>query len=189
MGSKILPNGAYTPRFQGSRQRKPVNTIAAITKVIPKWDSVVDIGCATGLLPKGLRELGYRAWGVEGTPGIGETDENIYEVDLSKSIPARRAKKLQADWGVCLEVGEHIPAKDFHIFLKNLKKLAREFLIITWADHDARGYGHVNCMSQVAITCEFVLRGWLVDEEKTQEVRKGMRPKYKQRLIVFRNSG
>ena len=51
----------------------------------------------------------------------------------------------QYDWVLSLEVGEHIPAKYFDTFIKNLCKHSKEGIILSWAIKDQDGLGHVNC--------------------------------------------
>lgn len=184
MGQRTLANGAYAPGFQGRRQRVDRRLVAAVAAVVPLGATVLDIGCGFGCLVRGLRERGYEAFGVDGTPGIAAlTDGLVDELDLSGPVIYSRT----IAWGVCTEVGEHIPREHESQLLDNLAKLVRVGLILTWADEGSRGYGHVNCRSPVYVASELARRRLFVDEQATRDARAHVRPKYRSRLMVVRH--
>jgi len=197
---KYMPTGAFTSSFQkkgvdrsnrSKKERITQSLLDVYLAILPKDKTVIDLGCAAGGYVRALRKHGYDAWGVDGTPGIEKMVNHVYEVDLaSEGVPL----KLQADWGICSEVGEHIPEQYFDQFLKNLGLLVRDGLIMFWADLHPSGkrkdqwMGHVNPRSQVYIAAEFGRRGWCVDEKLTQKGREIVheQEKRKERLMVLR---
>lgn len=184
---KTLPNGAYTPEFQGHRQRVDEAMVAAVVAVIPKECSIVDLGCGIGKLSEALRRRGYDCQGIDGTPGIMEATHGlVMEQDLTDPGFATEYGR-NWDWGICTEVGEHVPEAYEGALLSNITRVVKEGLILTWADHDAKGYGHVNCKSQVYVAsrlaAEFEMQ---VDEEMTQLLRSKIRAKYRERSMVVR---
>lgn len=183
MGQRTLGNGAYAPDFQGRRQRVDRRLLNAVAAVVPLGATVLDIGCGIGCLVRGLRDRGYEAYGVDGTPGIAAlTDGLVNELDLTG--PAGYCRQIA--WGVCTEVGEHIPREFEGRLFDNLAKLVTVGLILTWADEGSRGYGHVNCRTPIYVASELARRGLYVDEGATRAARACARPKYRGRLMVVR---
>ena len=187
------PTGVFTPNCQRDWHRVPKHLVQAALEVIPKNKTIVDIGSGPGVLMNTLRKHGYLAWGLEGTPGIEGRASNVFEHDLTKPLSDEQKRMYSADWGLCIEVGEHIPAEFFGQLISNIKGLVKEYLILTWADTQGEKYdkrvGHVNCLSQVAVAAAFAHRGVFVDDEKTQAVREivgDARFNQRQRIMVLR---
>ena len=188
MANKTLENGAYSPNFQGSRQRVSSNYMAVFRALIPHSENVVDIGTGNGCHVQAMRDEGWRATGIDGTPGIeNSTNGLVHEFDLSK-FDINKCALYQSTWAICFEVGEHIPPKYEIDFIKNLAHLTRQWLAITWAGKEDRGYGHVNChhpghVSQLL----YRVGGFVFDEEKTYIAKEAIaKPKYKNKIMVFR---
>ncbi len=187
MDDKVLRTGAYSSEFQGTRQRVSQDYMNVFRALIPHNDSVVDIGTGIGCHVEALRNEGWNARGIDGTPGINELSGGLVdEFDLSK-FDVNKCALYEACWGICFEVGEHIPPAYEHAFIQNLKHLCRRWLIITWAGKEDRGYGHVNCHHPAHVSqLLFRLGGFILDEEKTYIAKEAIRrPKYQTKIMVF----
>ena len=121
------------------------NTIASILRGKLKFDSVLDIGCATGRWLRAWREVGIAdLHGVDGDyvdrrklelPGLMFT-----AVDLSRVFDLGR----QFDLVQSLEVGEHIEESASDIFIECLVRHARRYILFSAAPPGQGGEYHIN---------------------------------------------
>jgi len=127
-----------------------------------------DLGAGPGFYTHFLQQRGLTCWGfdIEPIPEIELTDIN--KLDLSQ--PTTMIGK--ADVVLCLEVGEHIEAEFESIVINNISQLAREKIILSWAIPGQGGYGHVNCQPNDYIINEFKTRGWALNTEESNHLRK-----------------
>lgn len=177
---KVLPNGAYS-RLHGGKLIRSYKYI--YSKLAPKTDSVIDIGCCSGLYVSWMRKRGYDAYGVDGIPEIDKlTDGLVDYYDLSKP-PTDETLQLARDWGFCMEVGEHIPAEFEDNLFANLDVLAKSHLVISWSNRVDLGYGHVNCHHPVYVGNRLASLGWKFDEKKTTNLVGIVHPRYN--ILVF----
>jgi 2-polyprenyl-3-methyl-5-hydroxy-6-metoxy-1,4-benzoquinol methylase len=177
---QTLPNGAYKWAPTGKLVRSHMNLFTEFTT---KQDSILDIGCCSGIYVKWLRDQGYDAHGLDAIPNIEKHSNGLISYyDLSLS-PSKLTHELAQDWGFCLEVGEHIPADAEEHLFRNLTVLARNHLVISWADRFARGYGHVNCHHIAYVAMRLAEHGWQLDEDRTYALVGKVRSKYK--VLVF----
>ena len=175
---------SYRKRFFASN-KKPA-TLDAVTVTIPVDKSIIDIGGGFGQHVRFLRKLGYDAYGIDGTEGIDVlTDGDVRHFDLS--LPGVGGYRNSADWGLFIEVGEHIPAKYEDIVFDNVSAMPREGLIVSWAPQEARGVDHVNCHEIEYVIERFWERGWLLDDYATKKARRFSLKKY-QHLFVLRKA-
>jgi len=181
--------GEYSESFQRRKkiehESKPPHEgtlalIRAISAVVPKSDSIIDLGAGTGRHVRMLREEGYNCIGVDGTPRISDiTDGLVIERNLLES--PLRSPLLHPlgdsdflciwDWGLFYDVGEHVPRKHEQKLIDNICKIPRKGLIVSWGYPGERGRGHVNCRTQVYIACEFAKRGFWPDDRLTTVAR------------------
>ena len=160
-----------------------------ITELIPAGASVMDYGAGQGVYVRKLREDGYDANGYDGIPDIEKHTKRLVQWgDLSKKWIAWDTPNNQ--WGMCIEVGEHIPAEYESIVFDNLSNTATDGLIVSWAGIGQRGKDHVNCHSPIYIANQFGLRGWKVDEKDTMRLRSHLTSKRgcRDRLMVLRKT-
>jgi len=186
---KIMSDtGVYPTRKQKHYVEKLPNEhlVKAIFAVVPKSESIIDLGAGCGHFVKRLRVEGYRCGGVDGTPGITDlSGGTVHETDLTgKIIP----EEWSWDWGLFSDVGEHVPREHEQQLIDNICRIPRKGLIISWGFPHERGYHHVNCRTQVYVACEFAKRGWWPDDELTTLARdaSGFWPKHHIRLFVAR---
>ena len=137
---------------------------------LPKQDIVYDYGCGDGYILEGLNKNGFRCKGVEGTPNIISISKfkDIVEFDLSKSFD------LFEELGTVLsfEVAEHLLPSQEEMFLKNLIKQVKQYLIISWAVEGQQGYGHNNCRNASYVIPKIQSYGFTYMEFESLEFRK-----------------
>ena len=185
-------HGAFTTEFSQHRQKRKrldPKLLTAVLDTIPIGSRIIDVGAGTGELVAALREHGYTARGVDGTPGIQSlTDGLVIQVDLAKSVHwpelFRDADKTQ--WATCLEVGEHLPREHELQFWFNLSNVATQGLMLSWARIGQRGRGHINCHQTYLVANRLGAHGWLVDESATEKAREIAGKGWDRKLLVCR---
>ena len=90
-----------------------------------------------------------------------------------------------ADWGLFIEVGEHIPTEFEYKVFNTVSEIARTGLIVSWASPGQRGYKHINCHDADYVVDQFSRRRWELDEEAT-ELCGSIAKRFKHKLRVFR---
>ncbi len=109
--------------------------------------SILDVGCAGGLLVEALRDLGFEAWGLDGAPASESLwprhTRRYYQLaDLTRPDDI----ELPATDVVCsLEVAEHLPEEHAGTYVQLLAKHRPRYILFTAAPIGQRGTGHVNC--------------------------------------------
>ncbi|CAL1543169.1 unnamed protein product [Lymnaea stagnalis] len=76
------------------------------------------------------------------------------------------------DWGICVEVAEHIPAKYETIFLDNLVRHVREGLILSWSRPDQDGLSHVNNKAFEDVVPLMLRRGFALNVTAGEPLRR-----------------
>jgi len=107
--------------------RAPI-VCGAIKKVLNP-QSVVDLGCATGDLVKGFREIGITAWGVDSAPAaklVGVTDK-IINSDFTEP-EFWDSTSMNWDLVTCFEVLRFIPIAKFEYLTDQICSHSRQFL-------------------------------------------------------------
>lgn len=175
--------GALSLKKQKRRRGRMLDEglVKALVTIIPKNATIIDLGAGTGSLVKALRNMNFHAWGVDGTEGIVEYTEGIVGwADLTLDCPWLYGK---ADWGICIEVGEHIPPKFEQLFLDQIARIPTEGLVVSWAAPGQRGTGHVNCRPIEYVQSELEMRGWQLDEWTTKVLRGNVNRQFRKRLL------
>ena len=186
----MTDTGAYSAKKQRRYVDKLPNEalVRAILAVVPRSESIIDLGAGCGHFVKRLRAEGYRCDGVDATPGMWElSGETVFQYDL---VAEKGIIDLHTiwDWALFSDVGEHVPREHEQQLIDNICKIPSKGLIVSWGFPHERGYRHVNCRTQVYVTCEFAKRGWWPDDELTTLARdaSGFWPKHHIRLFVAR---
>ena len=188
-----METGSYTKRQQKKRirrsrhrKRSPVdpNLLAAICSVIPSGSSVLDIGAGFGQYVEALRDKGYRASGIDGTPKIEKlTDGLVKQKELTTDCGEYFGS---VDWGLFFEVGEHVPKIYESFLIDQVCSIPTKGLVVSWATIGQRGSGHINCQLPSYVMGEFCKReGWRLDADKTEFARKLVNERLRKRLFVF----
>ncbi len=183
-----LKSGAFTARYHRSRNKtkrgSAVNQriLDTVTAIIPAGQTVIDIGAGNGKYVKALRDAGYAVTGIDGTPDIGkETDGLVDRADLTEDCSEFFG---MADWGLFLEVGEHVPLEYEQKMIDTVSRIPTAGLIVSWSD--GRGCGHVNKRPPDYVAAEFARRGWALDKAMMKKVKYIMDRDYRRRLLILR---
>jgi hypothetical protein len=164
----ILPSGAWNMNDSSQHGGDEGLAKALITffKKEKVYD-VIDIGCGDGFYLKRLIRSGIRTYGYDGNPNTTLLTEG-YGLVADFSVPQFLE---QASWGLCIDVGEHVPPEYEDIFLENLNYHSVKGLVLSWAIRGQGGYGHYNCKDVnevIKLMNKFNLK---VDEENTLILR------------------
>ena len=159
---KIKSNGAW---ILGNPNRHTVSNelcheIISLIKA-KEIKSSVDLGCGNGRYVEMIREAGFPCDGFDGSPLTEEMTGGLAKtLDLSKEINVG-----EYDLVISLEVGEHIPSKFEDIFLDNLTKTAKSYVILSWAVEGQKGTGHVNCRNNDWVVSKMQDRGFRLTDD------------------------
>lgn len=113
-----------------------------------------DFGCGTGHYLQKLSEAGYsNLIGYEGKIVKKSLFSNIIKQDISSIFNVPQKGNV-----ICLEVGEHIPAKFEDNLLTNFANTCDRYLILSWSPND--DFGHVNCLTNEQVIPKVVAKGF-----------------------------
>lgn len=162
------------------------NMLAALERLIPKTESVLDVGAGPGHYVHAMLKRGWESVrGVDGTPGIVDiSGGHVLEVDVG-APRSLEASRNGWDWVLSLEVGEHIRRRREGFFLQNLARTARKGMVISWSANP-RSYGHVNVRSAAYLGQRFWLLGWQVDDDATMEMWRTLGRRFRSQVMVLR---
>lgn len=188
----MTDTGVYSTKKQKRYVKKQPNEhlVRAILAVVPKTESIIDLGAGCGHFVKRLRTEGYTCSGVDGTPGIWElSGGTVFWQDFTlddEGIDLLSSGRW--DWALFSDVGEHVPKEHERRLIDNVCRIPSKGLIVSWGFPHERGHHHVNCRTQVYVACEFAKRGFWPDDELTTTARdaSGFWPKHHIRLFVAR---
>jgi SAM-dependent methyltransferase len=123
-------------------------------------DSVLDFGCARGYLVKAMRQLGFRAYGMDVSRwALDNADPEVKEY-LYPSWPAE-----SFDWVIAKDVLEHIPFHDITKVVLQLADAARKgvFVVVPLAGGVGQRYAVEEYEADVTHVLRWPLVQW-VDE-------------------------
>jgi len=144
---------------------KDYGLIAASLLQELEFDSVIDLGCANGLLLLPFHGAGKEIRGIELSPSVtSHLPSELREVVVIGDFSAMNG---QADLVCCVEMAEHIRPNRSEELVDKLTSLARRWIYFSAAPPGQGGRGHINCRSMSEWTGWFEARGWRLDEEKT----------------------
>lgn len=158
--------------------------------LLMECDSIADIGCGSGDYSDYLGTLCFNVIAIDGNPKTKEFYKNADVLDLSVPIPVEQGGILpvpRCNWGLCLEVGEHIPQASEQTFIDNVCLLSERGVILSWFPRDGEGIGHVNPRPNEYVKEQFSKRGFFSDEDGQKELRAAATLWwFKESLMVFR---
>jgi hypothetical protein len=157
-----------------------------VEAVIPKTDTIIDIGAQSGHVTRRLKDLGYDIIGIDGTPGIDEiSDGLVKECDITTLKPEQSI--FNADWGIFINVGEHVPVELESLLVEGVSSIPRVGLMVAWADQLTPDKKVYNRRPDYYVASIFGHAGWVVNEELTEKSRKivGDYSRMNERLLVM----
>lgn len=162
----------YAPGSVYHRQRRwthphTLRCLQAAIGLLGKPASLLDVGCAEGVLVAWSREQGIDARGID--LAVPEDDEAFIRADLCEPLDLKR----RFDWVLCWEVAEHLPGCAAETLcdtlVNHLSPTGR--LIFTAAGPGQRGPGHVHLVARSFWDRKFVDRGLSYAPDVTTELR------------------
>lgn len=170
--------GIWTTREEVATHVCDDGICAELVAMFPKVQTIADIGCGNGAYTRYLEDAGFDAYGFDGSP---LTPDFCQQADFSQSVDIGTY-----DMALCLEVGEHIPARYEQTFLYNVCNAARRWVVLSWAVPGQGGDGHVNCRDNYWVVQQMQRRGFNLDAEKTFALRAAATVSwFKNTLMVF----
>ena len=150
--------------------------LAAMIYCLYKPKCMLDIGCGNGWYCRYFKDCFVpTVKGIEGNPDVVSIGiyGDILEHDLTKPInyflPSLKFDSF--DLVICLEVGEHIPARYEKIFIDNVVGFVSKFLVLSWAVPEQPGRGHVNLKTNRYVIEKMKNKGLSLDEKRTRTLR------------------
>jgi hypothetical protein len=128
-----------------------------VTELRPK--SVLDAGCAWGMLVEALRKHGVDAYGVDISEyAISKVDESVREFCWQASLTEPLPQKY--DLVTCVEVLEHMPGGEAEVAIDNLCD-ASDRILFSSSPSDYAEPTHVNIRAPEDWSAQFAKRGFL----------------------------
>tara|TARA_R110000868_G_scaffold80943_1_gene229477 strand:- start:456 stop:1010 length:555 start_codon:yes stop_codon:yes gene_type:complete len=142
-----------------------------------------DFGCGSGEYVKRFIAADIFTLGFDGNPQTETFGCIVQDLTEDDKEPA------PVDFILCLEVGEHIPAKHENTFVNNLLKNLNNggILVISWAVRGQGGYGHVNEKENIEVITDFENRGLCFSNGLTKRFKDSISDisYFKNTLMVF----
>ena len=154
--------------------------LALLTRRLPTaggahgpWLSLLDFGAGVGQIGHALRSieprLRYR--GYDGAGNVEAfTGGFVAFTDLTIPLALPRA-----DWVSAFEVGEHVPSRDEATFVRNLHAHNCRGVVLSWAQLNQWGKGHVNNHKHTYVRAIFEGLGYRYAPEIALAIREGLR--------------
>jgi len=180
--------GGFSKRTMRRRKGKPPNhsLVQAVLKIIPKNKTVIDLGAGEGRFVRALNENGLTVVGVDGSESIEEVSEGqVLFQDLTGDCSNLTGR---FNWGLFIEVGEHVDALEEDLLIRNVASIPLEGLIVSWATPGQRGRGHINCRTTEYVASYFGGVGWVLDELLTKSARDITDRHFKNKIMVFKRT-
>lgn len=132
---------------------------------------VVDLGAGCGCYTAALLDWGTlrSVAAFDGSPGIDNvTDGLVQPVDLTWNLTSWLRPH---HWTLCLEVGEHVSRRFESTVFANLVARVSVGVVLSWAEPDQPGLGHVNLHTNEYVILRMKLHGFLLDRDATKLLR------------------
>lgn len=132
--------------------------------------SVLDVGCGVGGQVLAARELGLRAFGIDGDPAVWNSDIMILHDFTTGKLEGANYELI---W--CVEMLEHVEVQYVSNVIDTFhfggEPPHAKYAIVTAAPKGKKGFHHVNCQDWEWWKSTFAAHGWIEDEGLTQELR------------------
>ena len=87
---------------------------------------------------------------------------------------------------LCLEVGEHVPARFEDVIFDNIATHAHDAVVLSWAAPGQPGLGHVNTLPEARVVAQMAARGWARDERASARLRAAASfPHFRAHVLAF----
>jgi len=131
--------------------------------------SVIDVGCAQGLLLEPLYKRGYDVTGVEVSEAVAKyvSQELLQQIKFSDFSEANG----KFDLVCCVEVAEHIRPSRSEELVYKLCKLSEKYVYFTAAPPGQDGHGHINCRPHYEWKTLFQKKGYIINDKLTKKLK------------------
>jgi len=146
--------------------------------------TLVDFGCGDASYGKAISDKGLEVEAYDGNPVVVSQSDGFSSVlDLTKELNLNK----KFDVVLSLEVGEHIPPKYESIFIDNLVKHCKTYLILSWALPGQGGTGHFNEKPNQYVIKKLNDKGFSYHPIYSQLLRNSVTtcPWFKKTILVF----
>lgn len=137
-----------------------------------EFKTILDVGCAQGLLMLPLHEKGIDVQGIEVSEDVTEFLPDALKPRVS--IGDFQEASGSYDLVCCVEVAEHIEPTRSQDLVSKLCSLSDRHIYFTAAPPGQHGHGHINCRPHEHWIRWFNERGWHVDKPTTQDVQEDL---------------
>ncbi len=163
---------AFFEQMRGCRDnyRKLADCIHAVVGAQP---SALDIGCGIGLQTARLNELGWSTLGAEYSPfaiDMIEPGVKVIPFDLTASIDDQ-PKPAEFACVICTETAEHISEQHSLAIVANVASRATDVIVWSAAAPGQDWEGHINLQPPEYWLTRFRIHGWVLDEQRTAQLR------------------
>lgn len=155
-------------------------------------NTIVDVGCGTGVLLESLRQRGCHIHGLEYSEAAlqycRDRGLNVQKFDLERDT---FTDTQVFDVAVSMEVAEHLPKESADRYIDLLTRLS-SVIVFTAAPPGQRGTDHVNEQPQSYWISKFKIHGFMYDEglvkhwSENWKDTKVVHPHYFKNLMIFR---
>ena len=178
--ARLEKNADHDDLYDAAYYRRQQGFMAESGRKIAAWlnehyspHSVLDVGCGSGAIMDGFRELEIPVQGLEySTVAIDMCTSRgleVYKFDLeSKAMPT----EIQpVDLVLSTEVAEHLPEHCADQYIDLCCKFSKGIVLITAAVPGQGGTDHVNEQPNEYWIDKFEHRGWSYEREMTEKCR------------------
>jgi methylase of polypeptide subunit release factors len=160
------------------------------------FDSVVDLGCGSGLMIAEMLDAGKRVLGLDGCENALTTPANQRIRPFLRFADLRRPIESPADLVICTEVAEHLAPAFGDVLIESITRSARSWVYFSGATPGQGGDHHVNERPHEYWIERFEKRGFRLVRDASSAFRRdmvgenGFKPWwFRKNALIFEKSG
>lgn len=161
---EISPTGFWTTNCINdyAYNRELSDTLCEILKLM-KVQSVVDVGCGSGMYVIDLQKSGFQSIGVDGNPYLKEMTailgDESQEIFMCADVTQDLFFDVQFDAVISIDVGIYLPEECVSKYFHNLFRLTTKYILIKWGPGDSFCNNSNRSLSPDMINLEMMRRG------------------------------